>query len=394
MNLNSSFVLAKELKNPGIEHVDHLLFSSNGKFLVAAGDRDKVFIWNTETFRTEQVLENKQWGQVSCLAWAYTELPSREPSTVLCVGNVFGGMSMFLMDSRSVKPFTERGTVIQLFTPNDIVENLVFDKINGRLIASSHSGAVKMYSVDAVAGSANLVWEAPSNRPGIPTSVLFFGSTNEKLLSFGLENGDVCCRDASNGEVLWTKKLASGIGSAAISSDQTVIIVNNLNNGNFDVYQTPDMSPLQTLAVGDSVTTHKYFIKQCRFIEGTKLSVCGSHTNKTLTSSPKEAHMTQAIAVTMAESRKVCIAASSNGFIYLWEKRSQPFVGVGETQTQPANTLLHYARTNGPFIAFVMACTYANWAPYLFALFAFLTSKAQYYGLLNANEGNLENLEL
>ncbi|PPQ92300.1 hypothetical protein CVT25_008499, partial [Psilocybe cyanescens] len=243
-------------------------------------DSDKVFVWNTETFRTEQVLENKGWGQVTCLAWAYAESPAREAITVLCVGSVVGSLSIFIMDSRSVKPFAERGTMTQLFTPNDTVENVAFDKINGRLVASSHSGAVKMYHIEAAAGLVRFIWEAPSNRPGIPTSVIFYGARSQNLLSFGLEDGVARCQDAANGDILWSNELASGIGSVALLSDQTAVIVNNLNNSNFDVYQPPDMSPVQSLAIGDSTTTLRYFIKQCKFIEGSKLSICGSHTNK------------------------------------------------------------------------------------------------------------------
>ncbi|PPQ81833.1 hypothetical protein CVT25_013473 [Psilocybe cyanescens] len=396
MNLNASFVLAKELKNPGVEHVDHLLFSNNAKFLLTAGDSDKVFVWNTETFRTEQVLENKGWGQVTCLAWAYADSPGGEAITVLCVGSVAGSLTMFIMDSRSVKPFKERGTMTQIFTSNDTVENVAFDKITGRLVASSHSGAVKMYHVEATAGLVRLIWEAPSHRPGIPTSVIFYGDKNQNLLSFGLEDGVVHCQDAANGNILWNKELASGIGSAALSSDQKAVIVNNLNNGNFDVYQPPDMSPLQSLAVGDSKTTHCYFIKQCKFIEGSKLSICGSHNNKvyifdvannyilqTLTSSDKDTHMTQAVAVTEAESRKVFIAASSNGSIYLWEKRAVTLTtGHLNSESRPGTTLYGYLRTHSPLFFFVALVTYPTWSPHAFAIYTYIISKMTENGLI------------
>lgn len=65
-------------------------------------------------------------------------------------------------------------------------------------------------------------------------------------------------------------------GNAALSPDETTLLVDNITTKNFDIYRLPDNVPFTYLPFG---STRRY-PKQCIFSEGTKVAVCGSDNNR------------------------------------------------------------------------------------------------------------------
>jgi len=64
-------------------------------------------------------------------------------------------------------------------------------------------------------------------------------------------------------------------GNAALSPDETTLLVDNLTAKNFDVYRLPDNVPFTFLPFSSA----RRFPKQCIFSEGARVAVCGSDNN-------------------------------------------------------------------------------------------------------------------
>lgn len=172
-----------------------------------------------------------------------------------------------------------------------------------------------------------------------------------------------------------------------MTSDETLMLVNNMISGNFDVYNVSEESPLRSLPIG----SRSKYIKQCCFFEGSKLAVCGSDTNKiyivdavqnyvvqTLITgqgisydssfcpcslrTPTEQNMSGVVAVTPASSRRVIIAAASLGSVYLWEK------GEHRSSVQGVSNLRRLIKAFFRYdlhIFFLVLClTFGAWYPY------------------------------
>lgn len=102
-----------------------------------------------------------------------------------------------------------------------------------------------------------------------------------------------CCREAQNSNVLWKRTLAGGMwvenfysgdnsqnvfecsGNAALSSDETTLIIDNLSTAVFDIYNLPASDPSRSLSLAPT----RRFTKQCTFVDGAKIAVCGSDSN-------------------------------------------------------------------------------------------------------------------
>ena len=102
-----------------------------------------------------------------------------------------------------------------------------------------------------------------------------------------------CYCKAQIPNVLWKKTLAGGMwvemfysrdngkivflcsGNAALSSNETTLIVDNLSTAIFYVYSLPADEPSCSL----SLAPMWRFTKQCTFVDGAKIAVCGSNSN-------------------------------------------------------------------------------------------------------------------
>lgn len=65
-------------------------------------------------------------------------------------------------------------------------------------------------------------------------------------------------------------------GNAALSPDETTLLVDNLTTGTFDIYRFPSSVPSSSFAL----TSTRKFAKQCVFSERGKVAVCGSDCGK------------------------------------------------------------------------------------------------------------------
>ena len=64
-------------------------------------------------------------------------------------------------------------------------------------------------------------------------------------------------------------------GNAALSPDETTLLVDNLTTKNFDAYRLPDNVPSTFLPFSST----RRFPKQCIFSGGAKVAICGSDNN-------------------------------------------------------------------------------------------------------------------
>ncbi|KAF8963378.1 WD40-repeat-containing domain protein [Flammula alnicola] len=376
---NPKFVLKKELKGSK-GPVNVLVFSQDAKLLLSGGllgDDEKVRIWNTETLDCSQVLENEKWGQITALIWVIRDSPTMESTVSLCVGSARGTVTLYPM-SQGNKHFASKDAVtLSIFGFNDSIEAQAYDRVNSRLVLGSHSGEIKVFNVDKL--SLKVLWTVNIN--AIPRALFFFGGANQSLLTLGLESGELTCWEAQKPNILWKKKLAGAIGNAALSTDENTLLVDNVSSHRFDVYTIPSATPLQSL----SMTSTRHFIKQCQFLDGTKMALCGSDTNKmhiievttneciqTLVSG-KEADMTQTVAVKAVANKTFVAGGASNGSIYFWEKvvneDTLPEEKPGPAQHQSLGWF-YYTQ-----ILLVIVLTYANWSPHVFDFVAFIAQK-------------------
>jgi len=101
-------------------------------------------------------------------------------------------------------PWTEARTC-QVFTFNDAVEALAYDRLNSRLAITSHTGHVKLFDVDKCKSFYVVLisissWMAVVLKPiwaintgnDIPRAVFFFGGAKQFLLTLALESGEMC----------------------------------------------------------------------------------------------------------------------------------------------------------------------------------------------------------
>ena len=82
-------------------------------------------------------------------------------------------------------------------------------------------------------------------------------------------------RTVDNGIYLMQIHISSG--NAALVSDQSTLMIDNLSNQCFDIYTIPSCSRKTAPLVFSSTLR---FPKQCTFSDGAQVSVCGSTTNK------------------------------------------------------------------------------------------------------------------
>uniref|UniRef100_A0A8H8CE81 Uncharacterized protein n=1 Tax=Psilocybe cubensis TaxID=181762 RepID=A0A8H8CE81_PSICU len=391
-----NFAIFRTYKLPSILPINTLLFSEDARLLISGGDDETVYVLDTKTGECIQTLEDDNWGQITTVVWGQQELPNRENGVVLCIGTGRGCLALVALDYDATEPFPVGANTSPVFAFNDSVEKMAFDKLNNRLAVTSHSGEIKVFAVNNT--SLRLLW-ADNIGKVITSGLFFFGGSNQSLLTIGLETSEMKCLDASKrGPPLWTKHLIGGIGSASLSSDETLLLVDNLATGNFDVYQIADNSPLRSLPIGST----RRFSKQCAFFEGSKIAVCGSDTNKvfivdvannyvvqTLTTC-RGTYMTQTVCVTPSSSRNVFVAAACRGYVYIWEK-STPQVQVNVRADDPPPS--RYRRVGSailPYLGFAVAGTVGHWLPHAWKLGQDIIMKTADYLIQNGADRTME----
>lgn len=133
-----------------------------------SGDDECVRVWDTEDFQCQQILRGSNWGQVTALTWIDIELPVIAQNTSICIGTGRGSVCICPMSKeRKVRGYPARlqrssdlpqwflwnaAVASSPFLFNDAVEAQAYDQMNLRLAVASHSGKIKLYSVERCGG--------------------------------------------------------------------------------------------------------------------------------------------------------------------------------------------------------------------------------------------------
>ncbi|KAG6905967.1 hypothetical protein DXG01_016610 [Tephrocybe rancida] len=253
-------VIARLKGAKGIVNV--LLFSNDGKHLYSAGHDGSVRIWNCTTFQCEQLLQNEHWGVITSLAYLNVEPPVERLADALCIGSARGTLTLCpkALDSQW---FVKKDSVTEpAFQFNDSVEALAFDPLNKRLFVASHSGQLRMYAFQAPR-TLTVIWK--STMSSIPRAPRFFGGLA------AMRKPQKFCGRRSFRAAWWS-------GNAALSVDESTLLVGNLNTGAFDVYRFPSTIPHSSLP--DPAT--RLFTRDIVFAEQSKIAVGGSDTGVVL----------------------------------------------------------------------------------------------------------------
>ncbi|KAF8867894.1 WD40-repeat-containing domain protein [Infundibulicybe gibba] len=381
------YTLSAELKGSQ-DAVNALVFSKDGRILVSGGDDGRVRVWNTETLKCEQILYSSRWGQVTTLSWVTAEPSHAEMGGAsICVGTGQGGLCLCPMATGSTWFLMKNASALSVFEFNDAVEAQAYDPLNQRLVVTSHSGKIKMYLVEKCLTVTEL-WSTNLEN-AIPRGVHFFGGANQNLLIHGLETGEMSCRDAQSSNIMWNKTLTGGIGNATLSPDETLLLVDNLTTGMFDMYHFPASTPSITFPL----TSTRHFIKQCVFAEGAKFAVCGSNSGRVhvvdvATGEPtqslgtdQERGMIQIVAATTVNENTHIIAGGSTSkspVIYIWHKKlPNRAVTPMDTETDANHPMIKIPRTitkqsliNCAFALLIVLVSYPNWSPFFWKIIA------------------------
>ncbi|KAF8874087.1 WD40-repeat-containing domain protein [Infundibulicybe gibba] len=373
----TEYTLHAELKG-SMGAINALAFSKDGKLLLSGGDDECIRLWNMVNFKCEQTLRNERWGQVTVINWL-TQPPTGEKRSSACVGTGRGSLTICILSMNGSLLSLQESATLFPFDFNDAVETQAYDTLNHRLAVASHSGLIKMFSVENGV-TLTTIWSAIMN-DAIPRGLVFFGGGNQNLAIHGLETGEMTCRDAQTANVLWTKTLACGIGNAVLSPDETTLVVDNLTSGLFDVYHFPDNTPIMSL----SMKPTRRFAKQCAFGESMKVVVCGSDNGnvqvvdlgtgsrlQSLQSARDHTFMIQAVATTTTDRRHLIASgsASTTPVIYLWEKKIPITNEIAERPTRTASGLPKQALINSLLVFLIFVVSYPNWSVYFWKLLA------------------------
>ncbi|KAF8059013.1 WD40-repeat-containing domain protein [Lyophyllum atratum] len=357
----------KDAKGP----INALTFSKDAKLLLSAGDDGSVRIYNTTTFTCDQVLRSTNWGQVTALSWLVVEPPVDEEAVAVCVGTGRGVITLCPMSKSSTWLIWKESQTVTPFVFNDAVAGQAYDPLHCRLAVASQSGVMKVYSVEKCVNLTPL-WTT-SMEGAIPRGLNFFGGDNQYLLSLGLETGEMICRDAQTSNIQWRKNLLGGVGHAALSPDETTLLVDNITTGVFDLYKFPSSTPSNSLPFSST----RRFTKQCTFSEAGKVSVCGSDHGTVYLNDVATGESLQALRNTGAfDLMQVVAAAPLNdghliaagtsavaGRVYIWEKRPPVVERPTAIAARTEPKITKQGLINTLFIVLLVFATYPNWAP-------------------------------
>ncbi|PPQ85515.1 hypothetical protein CVT24_009105 [Panaeolus cyanescens] len=113
------------------------------------------------------------------------------------------------------------------FTSWDCVESICFSASKQRLVATSQSGKIKLFTF--LDGRLVEQWERSMR--GAIARASHFVDNGSNLLVYGLETGEIACFDTDTAEPRSTKSLKTRIGNIAICERSGNVLVDNLNFG-------------------------------------------------------------------------------------------------------------------------------------------------------------------
>ncbi|KAF5327921.1 hypothetical protein D9619_003900 [Psilocybe cf. subviscida] len=320
-------ILLKELETYNPSSVNAIIFSSDGKYLLSGGD-DEI---------------SRRWA-------------SLEPMFLTYALGLAGG---YYNPTHEHSRKEAECLTTAPFSFNDPVEVQAYNIAHSRLAIASHSGEIKVYSLEQFVSVA------------FPDMVFKFRRSYPS--SFVL---------------LWPRLPCIYFSlAAALAEDSTTLLINSLCTGHFDLYHLPGSDALRSLPM----LSARRFTKQCCFLEGSaRLSLCGSDTNvmnvvdvsnNELVASLQTGQgteMTQTVAASPKGAARVLLAGASGGSISIWKKitvREQSFVEAFGIKKAP-HLAAQSDRNLKLILVFVLLVTSANWAPPVLAVSYFPTDIA------------------
>ncbi|KAG6887470.1 hypothetical protein C0992_012146 [Termitomyces sp. T32_za158] len=204
-----------------------------------------------------------------------------------------------------------------------------------------------------------------------------------------LEAGEIICYNGEDSTIEWKRLVLGGIGNSVLSPDGSVLLVDNLNTNDFDIFRFP-AGNLQATIPSKSL---ERVVKGIAFAECGKFIVCGSDQRfaqiinsathrvcqELVTEDPSDILQTIAVA-SLGEHRHLiaCGSSSKRPAIYVWEKVDYGFddqPSVPQTPVLQTHTSTLQSRYTKLFDTFLVSIfnfllillwsTHAFWMPYL-----------------------------
>ncbi|PPR03684.1 hypothetical protein CVT24_007690 [Panaeolus cyanescens] len=241
-----------------------LAFDDRCRILASGGDDEVVKIWNLQTYECVQTLadQESQWGQITTIRFVNA---GAGHNVFLCFGTGRGRLIIY-QQNRMGTLFTQISNEAG-FTSWDCVESICFSASKQRLVATSQSGKIKLFTF--LDGRLVEQWER-SMRGAIARASHFVDNGNN-LLVYGLETGEIACFDTDTAEPRNTKSLKTRIGNIAVCERSGNVLVDNLNLG-CDLYAPNKAHPHCSY----SIPAKRRFIRGAAFAEMGTMVVCGS----------------------------------------------------------------------------------------------------------------------
>ncbi|PBK93729.1 WD40 repeat-like protein [Armillaria gallica] len=227
-DLDGTYTHSLTLRGDGA--VNCLQFWKNGTMLVSGSDDQLIRSWDLTTAQCVQRAPVPGGGQVTVLDVVENPPTAVPLIAVLFSGTGYGYVSVIPMTKAMPEFNFQKAHTIELF--HEPVESQAIDSVNSRYAAASHSGTIKVFTIDDY-NSLTPLWQLDIGN--LPISTRFYG-TKRNLIVHALYTSEILCFDVSNGQKLGAATLRGKIGSATFSPDEGVMAIHNLTSDEVDVY--------------------------------------------------------------------------------------------------------------------------------------------------------------
>ncbi|KAK0244468.1 WD40-repeat-containing domain protein [Armillaria nabsnona] len=208
--------------------VNCLIFWHAGDTLISGGDDQTIRCWDLKSGECCQSVRDWQWDQVTVIDLYEDSRPAALNPTVLLVGTGRGLVSVI---PKCMPEFnTQKATMTNVF--DSLVECQVVNSANSHFAVASHTGMVKVFSIE---DSVTLIplWEIDVG--DIPHNLAFEGNNNVQIIIHTLYNSELLLYNALTGvSLLPPIELNGGVGSAAFSPNRNTMAIHSLESNTFD----------------------------------------------------------------------------------------------------------------------------------------------------------------
>ncbi|KAK0436306.1 WD40-repeat-containing domain protein [Desarmillaria tabescens] len=249
--------------------INALAFMPNGLVLASGSDDESIKLWSTGHAICLQTLIDGQesFGEVKALCFIGADgqwLVSGTGRGLVCVyERTLGGR------------YYQTTSVLGTSASNDPVESLAFDPGSRCLAVTSHNGAIVVYNPDftGIRVALRMQWSSDV-APMIPRSCAFV-SAGKDLFVFGLNTGDITTLSATTGEMVSRHHLGCPIGSAAVDSKGSVLLLQNVGDS-FELYDIRSNKLIHIIPADSTIP----FLTDVKFTKSGAIAAGGSATGK------------------------------------------------------------------------------------------------------------------